>query len=444
MPALDFKGAAVRIHHRGDDKTTLLEIAGEENGEVVNDAVFARNRSVEERLNVKLETIAGDADHERFMSNLKTVLMSGDDVYDIISALRWRALLQAMEGLYYNLADASYIDFDAPWWCKDYMAEIAVGSERFMLAGDISTTPLRNISAMYVNKRIFSDNFGDVDNLYQTILDGNWTHDALRKYVSDVYQDLNNNGLTDDGDLLGISTTPVAQTDHICYSAGLRYTERDSKGMPQLVPDQSRNVKVIETIYNLLYETPGALVYRNSTAPESETFQNFLNGTQLFYPNRIYNAELLREMKDPYGIIPMPKLDDSQKDYISLVHDGTTLYCVPIAAKSIDMQCAVMEAMCSENYRTVIPVLYNVALKVKYTQDDVSSQVIDIIHDSAITDFIYANNYNINAGVGSLGTLNRTLLGLNAEPSKDFMSKYDSMKEQVGTIVAKLAENAAK
>ena len=103
-----------------------------------------------------------------------------------------------------------------------------------------------------------------------------------------------------------------------------------------------------------------------------------------------------------------------------------------------------MEAMCSENYRTVIPALYNVALKVKYTQDDVSSQVIDIIHDSAITDFIYANNYNINAGVGSLGTLHRTLLGLNAEPSKDFMSKYDSMKEQVGTIVAKLAENAAK
>ena len=45
LPALDFKGAAVRIHHRGDDKTTLLEIAGEESGDVVNDAVFARNRS---------------------------------------------------------------------------------------------------------------------------------------------------------------------------------------------------------------------------------------------------------------------------------------------------------------------------------------------------------------------------------------------------------------
>ena len=444
LPALDFKGASVRIHYRGGDDVTKLEIVGEENGDVINDAVFARNRSVEERLNVKFDLIPGDSVHEKFMSNLKTVLMSGEDAYDIISAVQWRALPQAMEGLYYDHADAPYIDYDAPWSYEDYMAEIAVGDERFMLAGDISTTHIRYMSCLYVNKKIFTDNFGSVDDLYQTVLDGNWTHDKLRKYVSDVYQDLNSNGVTDEGDLLGISTTPISQADHICYSAGLRYTGRDAKGMPQLLADQSRNVKVIETVYNLYYETPGTLIYKSPNEMDGKTLKHFIDSEQLFYPNRFYTAELLREMKDPYGMIPMPKLDADQKDYIALVHDSDTLYCVPITAKSIDMPCAVMEAMCAENYRTVVPALYDVALKVKYTQDDISSQVIDIIHDAAITDFIYANNYNINASSGSLGTLHRTLLGHGGEPSKDFMSKYDSMKEQVGTIVAKLAEAAAK
>jgi len=444
LPALDFKGESVRIYYRGHEDVIKLEIVGEENGDVINDAVFARNRSVEERLNVKLELIAGDSEHNKFMNDLKTILLSGEDAYDIVSAAQWLAMPQAMEGLYYDLADAPYIDFTQPWWYEDYMAEIAVADERYMLAGDISTTHIRYMSCMYVNKSIFTDNFGSVDDFYQTILAGGWTHDKLRKYISDVYQDLNNNGVTDDGDLLGISSTPVSQSDHICYSAGLRYTERDSKGAPQLITDQSRNVKVIETIYNLYYETPGTLIFKDGNEMDGKTLQYFINSQQLFYPNRFYTAEKLREMEDPYGIIPMPKLDEEQKDYVALVHDSDTLYCIPITAASIEAPCAVMEAMCAENYRTVVPALYDVALKVKYSQDDVSSQVIDIIHDAAITDFIYANNYNINASSGSLGTMHRYLLGLGGTPSKDYMSKYDSMKEQVGTIVAKLAEAAAK
>lgn len=37
------------------------------------------------------------------------------------------------------------------------------------------------------------------------------------------------------------------------------------------------------------------------------------------------NADYLRDMKDPYGVVPMPKLDESQKDYIGRVHDSTLL-----------------------------------------------------------------------------------------------------------------------
>jgi len=228
LPELNFQGESVRVYFRGHNDVIKLEIVGEENGDVINDAVYARNRSVEERLNVKFDMIAGDSDHNKYMNNLKTVLMSGEDAYDIVSAAQWLALPQAMEGLYYDLSDAPYIDFDAPWWYEDYMAEIAVGGERYMLAGDISTTHIRYMSCMYVNKNIFADNFGNADDLYQTVLDGKWTHDKLRGYITDVYQDLNNNGITDDGDLLGISSTPISQSDHICYSAGLRYTERVS------------------------------------------------------------------------------------------------------------------------------------------------------------------------------------------------------------------------
>lgn len=51
------------------------------------------------------------------------------------------------------------------------------------------------------------------------------------------------------------------------------------------------------------------------------------------------------------------------------------------------MAAAVMEALASESYRTVTPALFETGMKVKYAQDDETSQVFDIIRSSAVFDF---------------------------------------------------------
>ncbi len=442
LPKLDFGGKSVRISYRGEDVTRRNEIEGEDSGDVVSDAVYARNLSVEDRLNVKFEFIPGDSNYETYMSQLRTVLLSGDDAYDIVDAIQWRALPQAVEGLYYNLSDAPYIDFDQPWWNTAYMNEISLNSDQiYMLSGDISVWQIRWLSATFFNKRMFEDLYGSPDALYQTVLDGNWTHAKFREYVKGAYQDLNSNGKTDDGDILGAGSTSVSQTDHFVFPAGLRFTTRDKDGYPVLLTDQSRNVKVIETLYSLYFETPGMLLDKTGSYQDKQFVDFFTGGTMLFYPNRMYTTDNLRDMKDPYGIIPQPKLDETQETYLSLVHDGTTLFGIPITAKSIEMPCAVLEAMCAENYRTVIPAYYEVALKVKYTRDDISSQIIDLIHDNATTDFVYANNYCFASG-GSLGTIARGLMGYQGTESKDYMSKYDSLKGQVESSIKTLVDAA--
>ena len=150
-------------------------------------------------------------------------------------------------------------------------------------------------------------------------------------------------------------------------------------------------------------------------------------------------------MKDSYGMIPFPKLDESQANYMALVHDSTTLYCIPVTVQNIEMPCAVLEAMCAENYRTVTPAYYEVALKVKYTQDDISSQIIDMIHDNVRTDFVYANNYCFTSST-KLGTIERTLMGMGKTASKNYMSEYDSIKSAVESdlenIIAQAKEHS--
>ncbi len=442
LPALDFGGKSVRIAYRGDETTRVVECEGEETGDVVSDAIFARNRSVEERLNVKLEWIPGDADHEKFMANIRTVLLAGDDAYDIIDAIQWRVVPQANEGMYYDLSDAPYLDFDQPWWSNDYMDAVSVSPDvRYLLSGDISVWQTRHMSCMYFNKKIFESNFGDPNALYDTVLDGKWTYDLLNKYVEDVYQDLNNNSTVDDGDIIGIGSTPVSQTDHFTYTAGLKLTSRDKNGNPALLADQSRNVKIIETLYHLYYENPGTLIMPNAAAMDNELVKLFTDGMMLFYPNRFYHTDFFRDMTDPYGMIPFPKLDESQEKYLALVHDSTTLWGIPITCQSIDMQCAVLEAMCAENYRTVTPAYYEVALKVKYTQDDASVRIIDMIHENVTTDFLYANNYSLTKDA-QIGTIGRKLMGANGAASTDYMSTYDAAKAAVEADIKKLIEVA--
>ena len=159
--------------------------------------------------------------------------------------------------------------------------------------------------------------------------------------------------------------------------------------------------------------------------------QKYLEGTSLFIAGRLMNADYLRDMKDPYGIVPMPKLDEAQKDYIGLVHDATPLYGIPVTKTDIEMPCAVLEAMAAQNYRTVTPVYYEVALKVKYAHDEESGQVIDIIHAGMMTDFVYANNGSM--GGTNLGTIGRSIL---SSSGGSYMSTYDGKKRAAEAAIA--------
>ena len=95
-------------------------------------------------------------------------------------------------------------------------------------------------------------------------------------------------------------------------------------------------------------------------------------------------------MEADYGFLPYPKLDESQKSYHTLVADNALIGSIPSMSKNLDKMGAVLEVLSYETKRTVIPAWYETALKLKYSRDDIASQIIDIIHDSTTTNFIYA------------------------------------------------------
>nr|MBQ4320530.1 hypothetical protein [Clostridia bacterium] len=158
---------------------------------------------------------------------------------------------------------------------------------------------------------------------------------------------------------------------------------------------------------------------------DKEMLTMFKNDQMLFNPNWFHLAEKLRDMETDLGIVTYPKYDESQEDYKTLVHDGSSFFCVPVTISDEKLKVigAVLEDMSYHAYRLITPAYFEVALKAKYSRDDVSSQMLDLMASSLYTDFAYVYSSDLN-DIGMLRPLMK-------QKTSDFASWYAGVEEGV-------------
>ncbi len=419
---LNFNNAEINIYCEKD----CVDLIGSVDGDVVEAAIHERNISVQDRLKVKLNMIELSGDD--YYGTLRTLITANDDSVDIVSGMQFFAIPQAVQGLYRDVSNFSYFDWDKSWWGDEYMNTIQLNEKRYCIIGDISLRMLKAMSAFYVNKSILKDEInGSIDDIYEDVFNGTWTWDAMTTYVSQVNRDVNGNQIADAGDIMGMRGYAASPVDHMAYTAGFALSTRDANGTIELIADQAHNIEVVEAIRKLMWENPGCLISTEDNFQE-HFLDSFAAGTTLFCAYNLEGADFFRNMTDEYAIIPHPKFDMNQTNYKTLVHDYATTFSIPISVgdEEAEMFSAVLEAMCYESYKKVTPVYYDVVLKTRYSSDPNSARAIDIIRENIMTDFIYANNYSLSAG---LGVMPRELVGSN---NTNYMSTYTKYSRLVG------------
>lgn len=435
-----FGGAEIRIVN----STFYPEELGfvnveEEIGEIVNDAIYKRNLKVQNDLDVNFKfidsVIQNGGDFQRMVRNS---VNSGSDDYDMLIGVQYDCVQLATSNIYENLINAPYVDLGNPWWAaKNIQEEMSIGKETlYFLAGDISLNFIRNMGCAFYNKYLYSEYFGNPDDMYKLVLDGKWTLDKLDEMNKTMYKDLNGDGQIDDGDQYGSGVITGNLTDHFTYSAGIRATARDAQGVPYFVMNNEKTAAFADKLHSLYYNNEGVRVFTSSEESVRVTIPTkFRNNELLFDFGFFYISELLRDMQSDYGIIPFPKYDENQPEYFSLAHDIVPLYCVPATITKMEAVGAVLESMAFESYKTVMPAYYEIALKLKYTRDtgEDAFKVIDMIHDSVTTDFAYVYNYALQ----NVGLIMRDLMG---SKSSDFVSRYEKLEQRVQTSLEKLID----
>jgi hypothetical protein len=87
---------------------------------------------------------------------------------------------------------------------------------------------------------------------------------------------------------------------------------------------------------------------------------------------------LFKSMESDYGILPMPKWDEQQTRYYTMIDGHGPLIAIPTtSADNDDMIGTIMEALAAESYKQVIPAYYEIAFKNKQLRDEESIQMLD-------------------------------------------------------------------
>ncbi|MDD6265986.1 MAG: hypothetical protein PUB34_06795 [Clostridia bacterium] len=428
---LDFKGEQVNLFYWGSEFVDWELTSDGTTGDIVDKSINARNDTVEARLGVKMNYIKGEVPAEVFMPTVRDEITSGSTDYDLIAGVQCTAGPVAAAGVFLDLQDAKYIDYNQPYWSDDYNQALSVNSKRFMIGGDISLTTTGWASCMTFDLELFRSLFGSEDDFYQEVADGKWTLDRFAEKCKLCYSDLNGNGQKDASDRYGFGIGGTTSTiDQFNFSAGVTYSKRDENNVPVLDVKNERTIEFVEKFYNIVYNNEGVLHYTNDTA---ETVTD--NMSSVFEGATLDSIKEKRGEENDFGVIPMPKLNDNQSKYHSWISDNTVVYSVPISepADRVDMATAVLECMASETYRQCLPQYYEKALKSKYVRDSWSAKMLDLIHDGETTDFVVCYSLSL----GEIGGMMRSIIGYG-EPN--IVSWYDAKSSMVETKLKELFE----
>ena len=384
---LDLGGADIKFIISDADGQTLSErsiYVEEDDGDIVNSAIYNRNKSIEDRLNCTITLL--EARQDGIQGAVTPSLMAGDDDYDVLGGRQHDDIDICLEGYCLNLNDLAehggdYIEVNQPWWGTEYIDRMTYKNQLYWLTGVLSLRYISGANCIFVNaelyKKYVADQFGDV---YELVKSGDWTVDVMGKMAALSYVDDNGSDKPDQGDTFGFYVNVGSDVpDALAYAYGIRYSYEDADGT--IVFNLSdRNADFI-SFANVMTD-----IYKSEYSCRLEGIK-FEDGNLLFRTGRIQYAELdYREMQQDFYVIPLPKKDASA-EYATTIHDGNLLFAISYCTPQVAATAAVLEAMAAESYRTVMPAYYDMALKYKYTRDDNAADMMDIIRNSVTTDF---------------------------------------------------------
>jgi len=403
--------------------------AEEENGDTINDAVFLRNLKIEEKYNVTFKEIVRE--HPAIYSDINKAVKAGDDIYDVVGMHINQFAPLAQNGNLIDLFTIPNVELTKPWWDQGTVRDLSIGNKLFVVQGALLIMDNDAMEAMIFNKAVLRDNA--LESPYDIVKRGEWTFEKLLEMGRGIARDLNGDGVMYiQDDMFGyILQGDTANSFYV--SGGEKICSKDENDYPIITFGTERGYRITALLSEMLSDTDNSVnlhTYENKFPIYDEQVKMFSENKALFSWIRMRIVERLRGMEMDFGLLPLPKLDKSQENYITQnnPHTGAGIS-IPSTAQNLDRTGMILEDLSAESRYTLQPAYYEINLKGKYARDDESSDMLDIILSNTAHDI--GNVYDF--GGFSSGAFWRYGRDLKIE----WASKFESLEQKMLAAIEK-------
>ena len=395
-PSINLKEKEITIISRDHDWMKDEVSVKNENADPINDSIFKRNQNVEKLLNVKIKnTLISGATYADYVVIDEIAKNNGPDCpYHLAANSAYTSFENTANGYFKNLKDIAHLDLSQDYWAPYFNPEASIGNQQYFATGAISLSLRRFIFVTFFNKDLA--NYYNLENLYDVVEDGRWTLDYQANIISNMWSEQDGMDGKTEGDSYGFITDDGIFVDAYIAACDVQILVKDSDDFYVLSPDTLKADDMMKKINQLYWKSGSTYVFgRQADYSQFDKIRTkFASGEATMITDRLIavESEQLKNMDSEYGIIPIPKLNEEQKEYYSLAHDLFTVYGIvnsSVTDNMTDDLGAVLEAMAIESKRVVTPAYYEVALKGKYAKDQESWEMLDMI----------VNNLKINGGL---------------------------------------------
>lgn len=372
LTQLDYKDEIVRILQCDFKKDEFDFNAG--NSEIMSNAVYSRNKQVEEDLGIRFEYVSVNSNSKSpnvLASKVRqNATADKKDMFHIVSQPSYYSVQLILEGLYRDLAtvENTYLDLSRKYWTSGFMAASTVNDRYYFLVGELCTSVLDEMEVVFVNDQLVDDYLGGID-LHQLVYDKGWTYDKMLSLLAEVGSgeesgvwgmSLDVNSLSIDGMLASLKLTTVGIGDN---------------GMPNVNINNAHNVGIVEKLRDLYWNNP-------SVTNQGGAIKNFKDQQNaVFTMNMLKNAADLYKSGIRYTLIPMPMFDEKQEDYIVTAHDEYSSVSICASVKDASMYTAVVEDLCYRSHDTTYNAKYEKTYAGQYAQTLKNRKMFDFMFD---------------------------------------------------------------
>jgi len=407
--------------------------AEEMNGEAINDAVYTRTLNTESKLNVNIDVQYLDGYGNSTM--IQQSVTAQDNAYQLATNTLMATFTMSQSGLLAELNDYAAqgtLDLGAAWWDQNCINDLSIAHKNYMLTGDIGTMYKKSIGAIMFNKAILGDY--QLEDPYALMENGQWTVDKMVEMGTKVSDDLNGDGVMDTNDRYGL----------ICFcdmmglafiGCGVEMAAKDENDVPAVTIYSEKSVSVVDKLAALMYDENLSWSWSKAGLTEDTAFSMYQQDQSLFYYGELHAVATMRSMDSPFGVLPMPKYDETQANYYHCVNPNVaSVYFIPITNIEYAMTGHIMDTLGAESKNELTPAYYDVTLIGKVSRDAESAASLDIIISTIRYDIGYLS------GIGISNMLNTMANAFNTDLASQYQKQSKVFDKLLGRIVDTFVE----